>query len=113
MDAFEGACRIERGLVRDIEQLRRLNEKEGPQSLAAAERGIAHGFGERRGRVRVRPGDGGILAKEDGKPRLDLFGDAVDLGSETHDGEGIAEALCRRKLIAPPRGARTPLDGEQ
>ena len=113
MNAFECAGRLERGLVRDIEQLGRLNEKEGPQSLAAAKRGIAHGFGERRGRVRVRPGDGVVLAKEDGKPRLDLFGDAVDFGSETHDGEGIAEALCRRKLIASPLGARTPLDAEE
>jgi hypothetical protein len=46
MDAFDGSRSIQSLLLRYTEEGSRLDDQERPKALAAAKRGIAHGFGE-------------------------------------------------------------------
>ena len=48
VDAFEGAGGAQHRPLLDVEQIGRLKREEGPQPLAGAEGGIAHGFGQAR-----------------------------------------------------------------
>ena len=64
--AFERRRDLERGLCRDAEQARAFERQEGPQALAAAERGQPHGLDQAGGRAVLA-----AVVENGGQSRLD------------------------------------------
>ncbi len=89
VDAFERAGGIQSVCLLHPKNPGGFDEKEGPQPLAAAEGGIAHGFGQRAGGGRAR-GQYRLQA------RLDEGGNAVELGLESH-GDAVGFRRLRRE----------------
>ncbi len=96
MDAFECRAGIERVLLLQAEEPRRLDQEERPQALAAAECRIAHRLHELR-----LPRGSGLARKQLVEACLDQGSDAFELLRKTH-----ASADQRVWGRLPPIGAR-------
>ena len=92
MDAFERASRVQGVLLLNAKQSRRFDEQEGPQALAAAECGIAHGLAE--------PGTlfrGAAAHEKAVEASLDGAGHAFELCEKFHPGERYASGALPQK----------------
>ncbi len=88
MHAFERATGVERCLLAHPEQSGGLHQQEGPQPLAAAEHGIAHGLRQGAG----PGGRRGLRAAEQSfEPRLNQPAHAFELFGEFHLGDRANE----------------------
>ena len=92
MDAFERASRLQGLLLAYTKQSRRFDEKEGPQALAAADCGIAHGLSE--------PGTvfrGAAAHEKAVEASLDGAGHAFESCEKFHPGERYASGALPQK----------------